>query len=239
MSLVILFHFLCAQHISDINISIIRSLRLCCWITTSVVLFSVRCVLEIWCGWFWVVFVLQAEASVKNHKFVWCICRGHNLKHGRRNHTFGVRLGSVFCIHAISVRVHSPISYLVPHPVRRCTWPDNEVRERATGARRGSTGHAVVPPALYSCPCPSVRPSWELCHESPCTVLTWLVRQHYVVEIAQHQSKAGWNWTMPTSRGFASAVDKVRKVPYALRLRALCFGLLLGFHVRLIVKINA
>ena len=37
---------LCAQHVSDINISIIRSLRLCWWITTSVVLFSVRCVLE-------------------------------------------------------------------------------------------------------------------------------------------------------------------------------------------------
>ena len=34
MSLAILFHFLCAQHISDINVSIIRSLRLCCWITT-------------------------------------------------------------------------------------------------------------------------------------------------------------------------------------------------------------
>ena len=61
MSLAILFHFLYAQHVSDINISIIRSLRLCFWITTSVVLFSVRCVLEIWCGWFWVVFVLQAE----------------------------------------------------------------------------------------------------------------------------------------------------------------------------------
>ena len=45
MSLAVLFHFLCAQHVSDINISIIRSLRLCCWITTSVVLFSVRCVL--------------------------------------------------------------------------------------------------------------------------------------------------------------------------------------------------
>ena len=28
MSLAILFHFLCAQHVSDINISIIRSLRL-------------------------------------------------------------------------------------------------------------------------------------------------------------------------------------------------------------------
>ena len=57
MSLATLFHFLCAQHVSDINISIIRSLRLCCWITTLVVLFSVRCVLEIW-----VVLVLQAEA---------------------------------------------------------------------------------------------------------------------------------------------------------------------------------
>ena len=62
MSRSILFHFLCAQHVSDINISIVRSLRLCCWITTSVVLFSVRCVLEIWCGSFLVVFVLQAEA---------------------------------------------------------------------------------------------------------------------------------------------------------------------------------
>jgi len=30
MSLPILFHFLCTQHVSDINISIIRSLRLCC-----------------------------------------------------------------------------------------------------------------------------------------------------------------------------------------------------------------
>ena len=63
MSLAILFHFLCAQHVSDINMSIIRSLRLCCWITTSVVLFSVRCVLEIWWGWVWVVLVLQAEGD--------------------------------------------------------------------------------------------------------------------------------------------------------------------------------
>ena len=30
MSLAILFHFLCAQHVSDINISIVMSLRLCC-----------------------------------------------------------------------------------------------------------------------------------------------------------------------------------------------------------------
>jgi len=54
MSLAILFHFLCTQHVSDINISPIRSLRLCCWITTLVILFLVRCVLEIWCGWVWI-----------------------------------------------------------------------------------------------------------------------------------------------------------------------------------------
>ena len=30
MSLAILFHYLCAQHVSGINMSIIRSLRLCC-----------------------------------------------------------------------------------------------------------------------------------------------------------------------------------------------------------------
>jgi len=47
MSLAILFHLLRAQHVSDINISIFRSLRLCWWITISVVLFSVRCVLEL------------------------------------------------------------------------------------------------------------------------------------------------------------------------------------------------
>ena len=70
MSLSILFHFLCAQHFSDINISIIRSLRLCCWITTSVVLFSVRCVLEIWWDWFWVVFVLQALAWGKSDSWL-------------------------------------------------------------------------------------------------------------------------------------------------------------------------
>ena len=46
MSLALLFHLLCAQHVSDINISVFRSLRLCWWIATSVVLFSVRCVLE-------------------------------------------------------------------------------------------------------------------------------------------------------------------------------------------------
>jgi len=63
MSLAILFHFFCAQHISDINISIIRSLRLFCSITTLVVLLFIRFVLEFRCGWVGVVFVLQAEAG--------------------------------------------------------------------------------------------------------------------------------------------------------------------------------
>jgi len=62
MPLAILFHLICAQHVSDINISIIRSLRLCCWITTLVVWFLVRCVLEFRCGWVGVVSVLKAEA---------------------------------------------------------------------------------------------------------------------------------------------------------------------------------
>jgi len=62
MSLAILFHFLCAQHVSDIDISIIRSLRLFCWITTLVVLFLFRCVLEFRYGWFGVVLVLQVSA---------------------------------------------------------------------------------------------------------------------------------------------------------------------------------
>jgi hypothetical protein len=48
MSLDILFYVWCTQHVSDINISIIRSLRLCCWITTLVILLFRR--------------VLQAEA---------------------------------------------------------------------------------------------------------------------------------------------------------------------------------
>jgi len=63
MSLAILFHFLFAQHVSDINISIIRSLRLFCSITTLVVLFLVRSVLDFRCGWVGVISVLQAASA--------------------------------------------------------------------------------------------------------------------------------------------------------------------------------
>jgi len=50
-----LFHFVCDQHASGINIAIIRSLRLICLITTLVVLFLVRCVLGFRYGWVGVV----------------------------------------------------------------------------------------------------------------------------------------------------------------------------------------
>jgi len=71
MSLAILFHFLCAQHVSDINIYVIRSSWLFCWITTLAVLFLVRCVLEFRCGWVGVVSVCQAEAQIVRH---WLYC---------------------------------------------------------------------------------------------------------------------------------------------------------------------
>ena len=62
MSLAFLFHFLCAQHVSDINISISRSLRLFCWITTLV---ACSCFDVFWffgVDWVGLVSVLQAEA---------------------------------------------------------------------------------------------------------------------------------------------------------------------------------
>jgi len=62
LSLAILFHFLCAQHVSDTNIST-RSLRLFCWITTSVALFVGYCVLEFRCGWVGVVSMLQGNTD--------------------------------------------------------------------------------------------------------------------------------------------------------------------------------
>ena len=75
MSLAILFHLLCAQHVSDINISIIRSFRLCWWITTSVVLFSVRCVLELWrAGFGWCSF-----CRLKHNCSLHVVCGGWGL----------------------------------------------------------------------------------------------------------------------------------------------------------------
>ena len=66
MSLAILFYLLCAQHVSDINISIFRSLRLCWWITTSVSCSQFVVCWGFCCGWYLVVFVLQAEAQLNS-----------------------------------------------------------------------------------------------------------------------------------------------------------------------------
>ena len=102
MSLAILFHFLCAQHVSDINISIIRSLRLFCSITILVVLFLVRCVLEIRCGWVGVISVLQASAEACNTdmdeyfsgdgkrscQWCWYFSRTTNVSNGIQSHFY-------------------------------------------------------------------------------------------------------------------------------------------------------
>jgi len=78
MSLAILFHFLCTQHVSDINISIIRSLRLFCWITTLVVIvLGSMCVgVSVWLGWSGIRvagFSLHAYWSF-HLKLVFCMC---------------------------------------------------------------------------------------------------------------------------------------------------------------------
>ena len=65
------FHFLCAQHVLGINITILRSLRLLCRITTLVELFLVRCVLEFRFSWFGVVSVLQAEFCNTDTTVIW------------------------------------------------------------------------------------------------------------------------------------------------------------------------
>jgi len=48
--LLYLLYFLDTQHVSGINMSIFRSLRLCCWTTTLTVLFLDCFVLELGCG---------------------------------------------------------------------------------------------------------------------------------------------------------------------------------------------
>jgi len=45
-----LLYFLDTQHVSGINMSIFRSLRLCCWPTTLAAFFLDFCVLELGCG---------------------------------------------------------------------------------------------------------------------------------------------------------------------------------------------
>jgi len=53
MPLVVFISLIFAQHVSDINMSIFRSLRLWWWLTTSVILFSFLCVLGFAAGDAW------------------------------------------------------------------------------------------------------------------------------------------------------------------------------------------
>jgi len=79
-----------AGWISDINIPIIRSLRLFCWITTLVVLFLVRCVLEFRCVWVGVVSVLRAEASACNTDTTPTQPHRNSTTHRTKNNTTNV-----------------------------------------------------------------------------------------------------------------------------------------------------
>ena len=104
MSLAILFHFLCAQHVSDINISIIRSLRLFCWVTTLVILFLVRFVLEFRCGWFGVVSLLQAEAPCINDNQTLCYPTNAQYTISRYNWNYKIFKSAPTCFG--SQRIH-------------------------------------------------------------------------------------------------------------------------------------
>jgi hypothetical protein len=53
MSLAVFISLIFAQHVSNISMSIFRSLRLWWWIITSVILFSIRCVLGFAVGDAW------------------------------------------------------------------------------------------------------------------------------------------------------------------------------------------
>ena len=119
MSLAILFHFLCTQHVSDINIFIIRSLRLRCWITTSVVLFSVRCVLEIWCGWFWVVVLTDVVIQQHSRKlFMMDILMSETCWVHKKWHKIASDIKLVFYSSAITM-MHGPINITLPFTI--CT----------------------------------------------------------------------------------------------------------------------
>jgi len=116
MSLAILFHFLCAQHVSDINISIIGSLRLFCLITTLVVLFLVRCVLKFRCGWVGVVSVLQAEACSRLYHLGLCTYTTLFLKViGLQGRIPNTSAGNWFqCWMVLFTKGYFPISVLLP-----------------------------------------------------------------------------------------------------------------------------
>ena len=75
MSLAILFHFLCAQHVSDINI-----VNILCYCEFEIARTLVRCVLGFQCGCVGVVNVLQAEAQLVCSCGIWGLGVNDHLK---------------------------------------------------------------------------------------------------------------------------------------------------------------
>jgi len=66
MSLAFLFQLFNAQHVSDVNTSILRSLRLICWVISWVVLLLYDvcwCYVVVWLGWCGI--RMQAEACIR------------------------------------------------------------------------------------------------------------------------------------------------------------------------------
>jgi len=67
MSLALLFHYLMLKHVLHVNTSILRSLRLICWVISWVVLFWFDvcwCYVVVWLGWCGVVSRCSASACI-------------------------------------------------------------------------------------------------------------------------------------------------------------------------------
>jgi len=127
MSLAILFHFLCTQNISDINISIIRSLRLCCWITTSVFLFykdgGFSFSVNLWC--LVMMDILMSETC-------WVIKKGNKIASG---------IKFVFYSSTITM-MHGPINIMLKNILYRY-WIHPEKDLRITSIN-SSPQHVVI-----------------------------------------------------------------------------------------------
>jgi len=94
--LLLLFYFLETQHVSSINMSIFRSLRLCCWTTTLAVSFFIFCVLELRCGSAGVVSRLPAEVvlqpAARIHLVGFLFVRYHNDARSNKHQTYRTQL---------------------------------------------------------------------------------------------------------------------------------------------------
>jgi len=136
---------------------------------------------------------------------------GHSLKQGRRSHSVGTLHGSVLCIHAIRVRVHSQISRPTPHSVSRCK----------------------VVSCLPQCVQLSVSTSRILCSLVFVGSKLWITIYHFdfapsdirvlwrLLHTHDH-SISGRSCITRTSRGLFSAFATIRWVSYTRRLKALC-----------------